>query len=458
MPSTVNVNKKTVVHAGSSGMSMSFPDVCKTPSPGGPIPIPYPNIAQSSDTADGSSTVKVDGKPIMLKSSNFKMSTGDEAGSLNGVISNKIKGKATPINASFDVKVDGKNVFRLTDPMQANGASGNAPVPAEVQAPLPEGILGSEECEKVKEKRENQDQKHTQKRSGMLQEHFDAIQKIADQFKVIFYFRGTDPLCEDWIRAKHQPKPHKVFKGNTIKDRAMEDGRRMPDWVQDWLNQYEEKVSKSWWMRLWGSPSPRPFDAATAAAVEAKISDKVRKAQLLGSNAIYSRSAQEYFGVVGHTRPGNTSEPMKAIRGAVCDSGCRYSTRWITADYDIFMLIRAVAGCEEVSQGSRDFVRIRKAINQTLGWDAIQHGPQTQWVASKSDVKLGAPQGTNFPKLIKKGFQENNPTAELAIPGRPKGMKVFDGEITVIAPKTSVFLETQKETFDALKCRECDKK
>ena len=26
----------------------AFPDVCKTPSPGGPVPIPYPNIANAT--------------------------------------------------------------------------------------------------------------------------------------------------------------------------------------------------------------------------------------------------------------------------------------------------------------------------------------------------------------------------------------------------------------------------
>src|SRR3979411_1823336 len=104
MPATVNVNFLTVVHQSSNGISMSFPDVCKTPTPAGPVPIPYPNIAQSSDTADGSTTVKVDGNPVMLKSSNFSTSSGDEAGSAMGVVSSKTKGKALPINASFDVK------------------------------------------------------------------------------------------------------------------------------------------------------------------------------------------------------------------------------------------------------------------------------------------------------------------------------------------------------------------
>lgn len=48
---TVGVNNLSVVHKSSSGVTIAFPDVCKTPTPGGPIPIPYPNIAKSSDTA-----------------------------------------------------------------------------------------------------------------------------------------------------------------------------------------------------------------------------------------------------------------------------------------------------------------------------------------------------------------------------------------------------------------------
>ena len=137
MPATVNANKLSVTHASSVGISATFPDVCKTPSPGGPIPIPYPNIAQSSDTADASTTLKADGNPIMLKTSNYKMSTGDEAGAAMGVVSNKIKGKAEPINYSFDVKVDGKNVFRLTDLTLNNcGSNGNTVPVTNVEPPV----------------------------------------------------------------------------------------------------------------------------------------------------------------------------------------------------------------------------------------------------------------------------------------------------------------------------------
>lgn len=120
MPVTVGVNALSVVHAGSNGTTIACPDICKTPSPAGPIPIPYPNIAKSSDTAKGAATVKCDGNPTCVKDSNFKMSTGDEAGSLLGVASNKIKGKAEFVNFSFDVKFEGKNVARAFDLMLHN--------------------------------------------------------------------------------------------------------------------------------------------------------------------------------------------------------------------------------------------------------------------------------------------------------------------------------------------------
>jgi hypothetical protein len=129
MPVTVGVNKLSVVHAASSGVTIAFPDVCKTPAPPAPpIPIPYPNIAKSSDTAKGAKKVKCDGNPVCVKDSNFMMSTGDEAGSLLGVASNKIKGKAEFVNFSFDVQVEGKNVPRAFDLMLHNDKN-TPPVP-----------------------------------------------------------------------------------------------------------------------------------------------------------------------------------------------------------------------------------------------------------------------------------------------------------------------------------------
>lgn len=122
MPATVGVNFLSVVHASSNGVSIAFPDVCKTPAPPAPfVPIPYPNIAMSSDTAKGSKKVKMDGNPVCTKDSNFSMSTGDEAGSAGGgIVSSKIKGKAEFVLFSFDVKIEGKNAVRSFDIMLHN--------------------------------------------------------------------------------------------------------------------------------------------------------------------------------------------------------------------------------------------------------------------------------------------------------------------------------------------------
>ncbi|APR82347.1 Hypothetical protein A7982_07696 [Minicystis rosea] len=138
MPATVNCNMRTVVHAASNGVATAFPDVCQTPSPAGPVPIPYPNVAMSANTAQGSVQVKMDSNPIMLQNSVFSMSTGDEAGSAGGgVASGMIKGKAQFVCFSFDVMVEGKSVPRLADPMVQNmgGSPNTAPMP-EVQPPL----------------------------------------------------------------------------------------------------------------------------------------------------------------------------------------------------------------------------------------------------------------------------------------------------------------------------------
>ena len=121
MAATVVVNFMTVVHRTSNGINQAFPDVCKTPAAPSPVPIPYPNIAMSSDAADTASSVEADGNPIMISTSKYAMSTGDEAGSLLGVVSNKIKGSANPQMWSFDVKAEGKNVFRQLDIMLQNG-------------------------------------------------------------------------------------------------------------------------------------------------------------------------------------------------------------------------------------------------------------------------------------------------------------------------------------------------
>ncbi|HEY7208963.1 MAG TPA: DUF4150 domain-containing protein [Bryobacteraceae bacterium] len=99
----------------------AMPDVCLSPPspPAGPVPIPYPNTAQASDTADGSKSVKIGGSEVGLKnSSNYKKSTGDEAATKSlgmGVVTHTIQGKMMHAAWSMDVKVEGENVIRHLD-------------------------------------------------------------------------------------------------------------------------------------------------------------------------------------------------------------------------------------------------------------------------------------------------------------------------------------------------------
>ncbi|WP_196137594.1 DUF4150 domain-containing protein [Aliikangiella sp. G2MR2-5] len=121
MAQTTFANTRGIAHKGSGGMSPVFPDVCKTPTPGGPVPIPYPNIGKSSDTSKGPKSVKTDKKMPMVKGAVYSTSTGDEAGTAGGgVISGKTKGECEYMMYSFDVKFEGKNVCRMGDPLFHN--------------------------------------------------------------------------------------------------------------------------------------------------------------------------------------------------------------------------------------------------------------------------------------------------------------------------------------------------
>lgn len=109
-----------------SGIAFAFPDVCNTPSPGGPVPIPYPNVAQLSQATNVADNLLLGPQSFnaMLLDSEVPTSTGDEAGSLGGVTSGTIMGPCTVTSASSSVLYGGKGIARLTDPTSQN--DGNA--------------------------------------------------------------------------------------------------------------------------------------------------------------------------------------------------------------------------------------------------------------------------------------------------------------------------------------------
>jgi uncharacterized Zn-binding protein involved in type VI secretion len=113
------------------GQCFAFPDVCKTPTPpGAPVPIPYPNIAMLNQASGGtvSSKVKIMGKKAATQDTEITMSSGDEAGSIGGVVSNKIKGSAKFKQGSSKVKIEGKGAAYLGAMVgQNDGSNSNMP-------------------------------------------------------------------------------------------------------------------------------------------------------------------------------------------------------------------------------------------------------------------------------------------------------------------------------------------
>lgn len=122
MPQTTFANGRGIVHKGSMGTSIVFPDVCKTPAPPSPspVPIPYPNVGSSSDTSQGPTTVKTDGKMPMVQGAQYSRSSGDEAGVAGGIISGVNMSTCEFILYSFDVKLEGKGACRLGDLLLQN--------------------------------------------------------------------------------------------------------------------------------------------------------------------------------------------------------------------------------------------------------------------------------------------------------------------------------------------------
>lgn len=117
------------------GQCAGFPDVCKTPTPGGPVPIPYPNIAMCNQAKGStcSKKVKIINKKAMTTKSEISMSSGNEAGNAGGgVVSNKFKGPAKYKKGSGKVKVEGSPMVHLTSMVGLNGGA-NANCPAGVQ-------------------------------------------------------------------------------------------------------------------------------------------------------------------------------------------------------------------------------------------------------------------------------------------------------------------------------------
>lgn len=107
--------------------AMAPADVCKVPTPAGPVPTPFPNTATTQMTNPSSAVTKVlvANMPALNQMSKIMLSNGDQAGTVGGVVSNKIMGQAQFLNGSFKVMVGGKPAVRVGCMTGQNGAPQN---------------------------------------------------------------------------------------------------------------------------------------------------------------------------------------------------------------------------------------------------------------------------------------------------------------------------------------------
>lgn len=146
---------KTPVTKGSSGVAKAtLPNVCKMPGPPAPfVPAPLPNIAKSGSSPEGySKTVKIEGDTVAIRGAMFE-SMGDMAskGTGGGLISANCHGPAKFITpGSLTVKIEGKSVHLLGEPMLNNcGSSGSPPNTGATMMGLKQGDRVISDAEKA---------------------------------------------------------------------------------------------------------------------------------------------------------------------------------------------------------------------------------------------------------------------------------------------------------------------
>jgi hypothetical protein len=203
MSNEVYANDREISCKAAEGKAIAaFPDFCFTPpptlaTPTG-VPIPYPNTGFARDATNGSKTVKITGKEVMLKNrSYFKKSTGDEPATRSlpmGVITHTITGKVYFNSWSMDVKFEGLNIVRHLDLTTHNHMSfpGNSPTWPYLDAAA---FSGTGPCKDVaKAVNDNCAEKAKRKSGGKVKR------------KASMEAMCADPKCEKALKCVLSPK------------------------------------------------------------------------------------------------------------------------------------------------------------------------------------------------------------------------------------------------------------
>jgi hypothetical protein len=112
-----------------TGTCQAFPDTCNKPTPAGPVPVPYPNLAPcpTAKSSTCSGKVFINGAKAFNLKTEIPMSQGDQDGAAGGVVSGKIMGEVRYIKGSLKVFIEGPPAVTLNSVTVHNGSPPNTP-------------------------------------------------------------------------------------------------------------------------------------------------------------------------------------------------------------------------------------------------------------------------------------------------------------------------------------------
>ncbi|MCA9649184.1 MAG: DUF4150 domain-containing protein [Myxococcales bacterium] len=96
------------------GLDLGFPDVCLTPTPASPVPIPYPNLALGPMGVPAAYNVLFMGTPAHNLATTIPLTNGDNGGVAGGVAAGTVMGPARHLTGAFTCLVGGLPTTRMT--------------------------------------------------------------------------------------------------------------------------------------------------------------------------------------------------------------------------------------------------------------------------------------------------------------------------------------------------------
>ena len=370
MSVTVNVNKLSLCHKGSNGITTAtIPDVCKTPSPGGPIPIPYPNIAFSRDLVKGTTTIKADGGNMTAKyGSEFFKSTGDEPGTLGGVVSSSFIKEASWITYSFNVKLEGKGACRLTDKMFHNKRN-TVNMAGELQMYVPTNPILNLQCnvfcqtlearKKVKSAQDklkkNPNDKNAKK---VLDKHKDYMSKDGKKFL-------NSKYAKDLSRGDLPSSLRKKGMGQVFKKEFAKNGLKSEKQILTRISQKTQNALRNTSRKIYSSADD--FVKATGKKAVAQV-DRLGGALVKGLNKAKRELAEKLAKKVGK---------KLATKAATFWARAIPVAGWALAAYDVYDTAKTAY---DVSKALSNFAKDYMAKNGVGGFvqatpDVAKYGP-----------------------------------------------------------------------------------